>query len=66
MIFAAGGTSELPLPSLTAVLSVSNSVMQLTAAGGEEEQKYYIFLPESQMKYALAIVKWAYAKVTSS
>ena len=65
VIFAKGGTTELPLPSLTAVLSVSNSVMQLTAAGGEGEQKYYIFLPESQMKYALAIVKWAYAKVTS-
>ena len=61
VIFAKGGTTELPLNSLTAVLSVSNSVMQLTSG----EQKYYIFLPESQMKYALAIVKWAYAKITS-
>ncbi len=64
-IFTKTGTMELPLSSLTAVLSVSNSVMQLTAAGEEGEQKYYIFLPESQMKYALAIVRWAFGKVTA-
>lgn len=63
VIFTKGGTSELALSSLTAVLSVSNSVMQLTAAGPEGEQKYYVFLPESQMKYALAIVRWAFSKV---
>ena len=57
VIFTKTGATELPLNSLTAVLSVSNSVMQLTSG---EEQKYYVFLPESQMKYALAIVKWAY------
>jgi hypothetical protein len=64
-IFSKTGTSELSLSSLTAVLSVSNSVMQLTAAGEEGEQKYYIFLPENQMKYALAIVRWAFGKVTA-
>jgi len=65
-IFSKTGTSELSLSSLTAVLSVSNSVMQLTAAGEEGEQKYYIFLPENQMKYALAIVRWAFGKIASS
>lgn len=65
-IFSKTGTSELSLSSLTAVLSVSNSVMQLTAAGEEVEQKYYIFLPENQMKYALAIVRWAFGKIASS
>ena len=63
VIFAKTGITELPLSSLTAVLSVSNSVMQLTSGASEEEQKYYIFLPESQMKYALAIVKWAFAHI---
>lgn len=63
VFFSKGGTTELALSSLSAVLSISNSVMQLTAAGEEGEQKYYIFLPESQMKYALAIVKWAFAKI---
>jgi len=40
--------------------------MQLTAADEEGEQKYYIFLPESQMKYALAIVRWAFSRIASS
>ena len=65
VIFTKSGTSELPLSSLTAVLSVSNSVMQLTATGDEGEQKHYIFLPESQMKYALAIVRWAFGRITN-
>ncbi len=64
VIFSKTGSIDLPLTSLTTVLSVSNSVMQLTAAGDEGEQKHYIFLPESQMKYALAIVRWAFGKVT--
>lgn len=65
VIFTKSGTSELPLSSLTAVLSVSNSAMQLTATGDEGEQKHYIFLPESQMKYALAIVRWAFGRITN-
>ena len=62
VIFSKTGTSEVPLKALSAMLSVSNSVMQLTASGEEGEQKYYVFLPESQMKYALAIVRWAFSK----
>ena len=63
VIFSKTGMTQINLSELSAVLSVSNSVMQLTT---NEEQKHYIFLPESQMKYALAIVKWAFAKATSS
>ena len=59
VIFSRTGATDVALSSLTAVLSISNSVMQLTAG----EEKYYVFLPESQMKYALAIVRWAFAKV---
>ena len=62
VIFSKTGTTEVPLTALSAVLSVSNSVMQLTASGEEGEQKYYVFLPESQMKFALAIGKWAFSK----
>lgn len=65
VIFSKSGSTELALSSLTAVLSVSNSVMQLTAGTEEGEQKHYVFLPESQMKYALALVRWAFGKVTA-
>ena len=61
VIFSKTGTVEIPIPALSAVLSISNSVMQLTSSS-PEEQKYYVFLPESQMKYALAIVRWAFSK----
>jgi len=50
--------SEFPLAALTAIASISNSVLQLTSG----DRKYYIFVPENQMKYALAVVRWAYAK----
>ena len=66
VIFSKTGTKEIPLSSLSAVLSVSNSVMQLTVAGEEGEQKHYIFMPASQMRYALAIVRWAFGKIASS
>ena len=59
-IFSKTGMTEVRIPDLSAVLSVSNSVMQLTT---NEEEKHYIFLPESQMKYALAVVKWAFSKI---
>ena len=60
VVFSLGGDYEFPLNALTAVSSVTNTVMLLTSG----ERKYYIFMPESQMKYALAIVRWAYKKST--
>ena len=62
VIFGKEGITELALSDLSAILSISNSVMQVTSDGQEGEQKYYIFLPESQMKYALAIVRWAFSR----
>lgn len=57
VVLSNSGDYEFPLPSLTAVSSVSNSVMLLTCG----ERKYYIFFPDGQLKYALAIVRWAYS-----
>lgn len=48
--------AEFPLEVLEAVSSVSNSVMCLTSGS----RKYYIFMDETQLKYALAVVRWAY------
>lgn len=50
--------SEFPLSALTAISSVTNTVLLLTSG----DRKYYIFMPESQMKYALAMVRWAFKK----
>ncbi|MCQ2576318.1 MAG: hypothetical protein MJ162_06205 [Treponema sp.] len=50
---------EIPLQELDAVASVSNSAFMITTNG---QRKYYVLLNESQLKYALAVVRWAYAK----
>ena len=50
---------EIPLQELATVSSVTNSVMQISS----DERKYYIYVPENQMKYAIAIVRWAYAQI---
>lgn len=47
---------DFPLHVLTAVSSVTDTVMLLTSG----ERKYYIFMPESQLKYALASIRWSY------
>ena len=59
LIYSKEGDYEFPLPALTAIASVSNSVLQLTSG----DRKYYVFVPENQMKYALAVVRWAYSKI---
>ena len=58
VVFGPSGDYEFPMSALTAISSVSNSVILLTCG----ERKYYIFVPENQMKYALAVVRWAYSK----
>lgn len=62
VVFGKSGDYEFPMNALTAVSSVSNSVMLLTCG----DRKYYIFMPESQMKYALAVIRWAYAKSSTN
>src|SRR5574344_150228 len=50
---------ELSLSSLEAALSVSNSVMKLTSG----TRKYFIIFPGDQLKYALAVLRWACSKI---
>ena len=49
---------EIPLQELATVSSVTNSVMQITSG----TQKYYIFVPENKMKFAVATVHWILEK----
>ena len=53
---------EFPIHVLTAATSITDTVMQLISG----ERKYFIFMHESQMKYALAVLKWTASKYYSS
>lgn len=58
LLYSKEGDYDFPLAALTAISSVSNTVFLLTSG----DRKYYVFVPENQMKYCLAVVRWAYAK----
>ena len=46
---------EIVLQAVKAVSATTNTVMCITT----EEQKSYIFMPENQMKFAIAVLNWA-------
>lgn len=54
-IFSVKENVEIPLEAITSISSATSTVMVIAAG----EQKFYIFMPENQMKYALAVLKWA-------
>ena len=56
VIYNKEGIKNYKLEELTLASSVSNNVMLITAG----EEKNFIFLPDNQMKYALAVVRYAY------
>ena len=56
VIYNKEGTLSYRLAELTVAVSVTDNVLQV-AAGNE---KNFIFLPENQMKYALAVLRYAY------
>ena len=60
VVLGKSGDYEIPLQEISAVSSVTNSVIQITSG----EQKFYIFVPENQMKFAIATVRWASAKIS--
>lgn len=53
-------TLNLPLKTLSAISSVSNTAFLLTA----EDVQHYFFVRDTQMRFVLQIVRWAYAKAS--
>lgn len=53
------GQLEIPVTSVSYAGSVTSTVMTISFMNQEEEEKQYIFMPENQMKYALAVIRWA-------
>ena len=49
---------ELPIEAITSVSSATTTVMVIGTKNETGEKKYYVFMPENQMKYAIAVLKW--------
>ena len=49
---------EIPLEAITSVGNATTTVMVIGTQAEGVEKKFYIFMPENQMKYAMAVLKW--------
>ncbi len=57
---------EVPVDAVFSVSETTSTVMTIGTRQNEAEKKYYIFMPENQMKYALAVLKWTAKNITSN
>ena len=56
---------EIPLECVVSVTATTSTVMAIATKFEDQEKKYYVFMPENQMKYAIAVLRWA-AKITAT
>ena len=54
VIFSVKENFEIPLSAIDGIGEISSTVMYVS----ENQNKHFIFMHESQLKYALAILKW--------
>ena len=50
---------EIPIDCVVSASATTSTVMTIGAKFDDVEKKYYVFMPENQMKYAIAVLKWA-------
>jgi len=58
VIFSVQENVEIPLEAITGISSATSTVLVIATT----EKKYYVFMPENQMKYAIAVLKWTAKK----
>ena len=64
-IFSLSENVEIPIECIVSATSTTSTVMTIGTKFEDQEKKYYVFMPENQMKYALAVLKWS-AKITNT
>ena len=57
---------ELPIDTVISASETTSTVMTIGAKFEEAEKKYYVFMPENQMKYAMAVLKWTAKNITNN
>ena len=57
-IFSLSENVEIPIECIVSVTATTTTVMTIGTKFDDQEKKFYVFMPENQMKYAMAVLKW--------
>ena len=57
-IFSVTENVEIPIECIVSVTATTTTVMSIGTKFDDQEKKYYVFMPENQIKYAIAVLKW--------
>ena len=56
---------EIPIECIVSAAATTTTVMAIGTKYEDKEEKYYVFMPENQMKYAIAVLKWTAKNITN-
>ena len=65
-IFSVTQNLEIPNECIVSAAATTSTVLAIGVKFENQEQKYYVFMPENQMKYALAVLKWTAKNITTA
>ena len=57
---------EIPIECIVSVESTTATVMAIGTKFEDKEEKFYVFMPENQMKYAIAVLKWTAKNIVNT
>ncbi len=57
---------EIPIEAVVSASETTTTVMTIGTRFEDLEKKYYVFMPENQMKYAMAVLKWTAKNITNN
>lgn len=66
VILTPSEASEIPIEAVFSASETTTTVMTIGARFEDLEKKYYVFMPENQMKYAMAVLKWTAKNITNN
>ena len=61
-IFSVQENVEIPIECIVSAAATTSTVLAIGTRFEDQEKKFYVFMPENQMKYAIAVLKWTAKK----
>ncbi len=65
-IFSVQENVEIPIDCIVSVTATTSTVMTIGTKFEDQEKKFYVFMPENQMKYAIAVLKWTAKNIVNT